>query len=70
DFATPLILEILAQLLFLFAGGMAIYVYLRCLNNEKAMRIKQDLTYNSTLQGIRIMLLSLEAAVMRLVVYG
>lgn len=45
DFATPLIREILALLLCLFAGGMAIYGYLRWLNNEKAMRLKQDLPY-------------------------
>ncbi len=38
DFATPLIREILALLLCLFAGGLAIYGYIRWLSNEKAMR--------------------------------
>jgi putative membrane protein len=47
DFATPLIREMLALLLCLFAGGLAIYGYLRWLSNEKAMRLKQDLPYTA-----------------------
>lgn len=43
DFATPLIREVLALLLCLIAGVLAIYGYLRWLRNEKAMRLKQDL---------------------------
>ena len=70
DFATPLIREILALLLCLFAGAMAIYGYLRWLNNEKAMRLKQDLPYTRTLLVISILLLAVVAAVMLLVVYG
>ncbi|MGL3818888.1 YidH family protein [Klebsiella pneumoniae] len=70
DFATPLIREILALLLCLFAGGMAIYGYLRWLRNEKAMRLKQDLPYTRTLLVISILLLAVVAAVMLLVVYG
>ena len=57
-------------LLCLFAGGMAIYGYLRWLNNEKAMRLKQDLPYTRTLLVISILLLAVVAAVMLLVVYG
>ena len=57
DFATPLIREILALLLCLFAG-------------EKAMRLKQDLPYTRTLLVISILLLAVVAAVMLLVVYG
>ena len=49
DFATPLIREVLALLLCLFAGGLAIYGYLRWLSNEKAMRLKQDLPYTRCL---------------------
>ena len=45
DFATPVIRELLALLLCLFAGGLAIYGYLRWLRNEKAMRLKEDLPY-------------------------
>ena len=45
DFATPLIREVLALLLCLFAGVRAIYGYRRWLRNEKAMRLKQDLRY-------------------------
>jgi putative membrane protein len=41
DFATPVIREALALLLCLFAGGLAIYGYLRWLRNEKAMRLKR-----------------------------
>jgi putative membrane protein len=41
DFATPVIRELLALLLCLFAGGLAIYGYLRWLRNEKAMRLKR-----------------------------
>jgi hypothetical protein len=36
---------VLALLLCLFAGVLAIYGYLRWLRNEKAMRLKQDLPY-------------------------
>ena len=36
---------LLALLLCLFAGVLAIYGYLRWLRNEKAMRLKQDLPY-------------------------
>ncbi|MBH8308755.1 DUF202 domain-containing protein [Acinetobacter baumannii] len=70
DFATPLIREILSLLLCLFAFVMAIYGYLRWLNNEKAMRLKQDLPYTRTLLVISILLLAVVAAVMLLVVYG
>lgn len=45
DFATPLIREVLALLLCLIAGVLAIYGYLRWLRNEKAMRLKQDLLH-------------------------
>ena len=47
-----------------------IYGYLRWLNNEKAMRLKQDLPYTRTLLVISILLLAVVAAVMLLVVYG
>ena len=40
DFATPVIRELLALLLCLFSGGLAMYGYLRWLRNEKAMRLK------------------------------
>ena len=49
---------------------MAIYGYLRWLNNEKAMRLTQDLPYTRTLLVISILLLAVVAAVMLLVVYG
>ncbi len=41
DFATPVIRELLALLLCLFSGGLAMYGYLRWLRNEKAMRLKR-----------------------------
>ena len=37
--------ELLALLLCLFSGGLAMYGYLRWLRNEKAMRLKEDLPY-------------------------
>ncbi len=70
DFATPLIREILALLLCLFAGGLAIYGYLRWLSNEKAMRLKQDLPYTRTLLLISILLTIVIAVVMALVLYA
>ncbi len=69
-FATPLIREVLALLLCLFAGGLAVYGYLRWLSNEKAMRLKQDLPYTRTLLVISVLLLAVVAAVMLLVLYG
>jgi cell division protein FtsW (lipid II flippase) len=56
DFATPLIREVLALLLCLFAGGLAIYGYLRWLSNEKAMRLKQDLPYTRTADQLLLMM--------------
>ena len=70
DFATPLIREVLALLLCLFAGGLAIYGYLRWLNNEKAMRLKQDLPYTPALLAIGILLALVVAVVMILVLYA
>ena len=67
DFATPLIREILALLLCLFAGGLAIYGYIRWLSNEKAMRLKQDLPYTRTLLLISILLTIVIVVVMALV---
>ncbi|VEB91467.1 Inner membrane protein yidH [Citrobacter koseri] len=57
DFATPVIRELLALLLCLFAGGLAIYGYLRWLRNEKAMRLKEDLPYTHSLLIISLMLM-------------
>ena len=67
DFATPLIREILACL---FAGGLAIYGYIRWLSNEKAMRLKQDLPYTRTLLLISILLTLVIVVVMALVLYA
>ena len=70
DFATPLIREVLALLLCLFAGALAIYGYLRWLRNEKAMRLKQDLPYTRGLLAISVILLTVAGVVMVLVFYG
>lgn len=70
DFATPLIRELLALLLCLFAGGLAIYGYLRWLRNEKAMRLKEDLPYTHTLLVISLILTLVAAVVMVLVFYA
>lgn len=70
DFATPLIREVLALLLCLFAGVLAIYSYLRWLRNEKAMRLKQDLPYTRGLLIISATLLTVAGVVMVLVFYG
>lgn len=70
DFATPLIREVLALLLCLFAGVLAIYGYLRWLRNEKAMRLKQDLPYTRGLLIISTILLTVAGVVMVLVFYG
>ena len=70
DFATPLIREVLALLLCLFAGGLAIYGYLRWLRNEKAMRLKEDLPYTHSLLIISVMLTLVAVIVMALVLYA
>jgi putative membrane protein len=70
DFATPLIREVLALLLCLFAGMLAIYGYLRWLKNEKAMRMKEDLPYTHSLLIISIILMVVAATVMGLVMYA
>lgn len=70
DFATPLIRELLALLLCLFAGGLAIYGYMRWLRNEKAMRLKEDLPYTRTLLVISLILTLVAAVVMVLVFYA
>ncbi|HCB26084.1 MAG TPA: hypothetical protein DEP74_16830, partial [Citrobacter freundii] len=70
DFATPVIREALALLLCLFAGGLAIYGYLRWLRNEKAMRLKEDLPYTHSLLIISVMLTIVVVIVMTLVLYA
>ena len=70
DFATPVIREVLALLLCLFAGGLAIYGYLRWLRNEKAMRLKEDLPYTHSLLIISAMLTIVAVIVMVLVLYA
>lgn len=57
DFATPVIRELLALLLCLFSGGLAMYGYLRWLRNEKAMRLKEDLPYTNSLLIISLILM-------------
>ena len=69
DFATPLIRELLALLLCLFAGVLAVYGYLRWLQNEKAMRLKEDLPYTRGLLVISTILLVVAVVVMGLVLY-
>ena len=70
DFATPLIREVLALLLCLFAGGLAIYGYLRWLSNEKAMRLKQDFVYTRSLKTISVAMVLIAAAVIVMVILG
>lgn len=70
DLATPLIREMVSLLLCLFAGGLAIYGYLRWLRNEKAMRLKQDLPYSRSLRVISLFMMIVAAAAMIMVLYG
>ncbi|TQI79171.1 putative membrane protein [Serratia fonticola] len=70
DLATPLIREMVSLLLCLFAGGLAIYGYLRWLRNEKAMRLKQDLPYTRSLRVISLFMVIVAAAAMIMVLYG
>ena len=69
DFATPLIRELLALLLCLFAGVLAVYGYLRWLRNEKAIRLKEDLPYTRGQLVISTILLVVAVVVMGLVLY-
>ncbi len=69
-FTTPVIRELLALLLCLFAGGLAIYGYLRWLHNEKAMRLKEDLAYTHGLLIISLIVMSVAATVTALVLYA
>lgn len=70
DLATPLVREIVALLLCLFAGALAVYGYLRWLRNERAMRLKQDLPYTRSLKAISLAMVAVAAAVIAMVVYG
>lgn len=70
DFATPFIRQLLALLLCLFAGWLAIYSYLRWLGNEKAMRLKEDLPWPHSLPAISVALTIIALAVMALVYRG
>lgn len=54
----------------LFAGGLAIYGYLRWLRNERAMRLKEDLPYTHSLLIISLILMSVAVIVMGLVLYA
>ena len=65
-----MIREVLALMLCLFAGGLAIYGYLRWLRNEKAMRLKEDLPYTRSLLVISLILALVAVVVMLLVFYA
>ncbi|MGY6027136.1 YidH family protein [Phytobacter sp. AG2a] len=69
EFATPLIRQVLALMLCLFSGGLAVYGYLRWLQNEKAMRLKEDLPYTRSLLTLSSVLMIVAAVVMGLVWY-
>lgn len=68
DFATPVISELLALLLCLFADRLAIYGYLRWLRNEKAIRLKEDLPYTHNLLSVILMIFAV--IVMGMVLYA
>ncbi len=70
DFATPVIRELLALLLCLFSGGLAMYGYLRWLRNEKAMRLKEDLPYTNSLLIISLLIISLILMIVAVIVMG
>ncbi|WP_314139472.1 YidH family protein [Buttiauxella noackiae] len=70
DLATPLVREIVALLLCLFAGIVAIYGYLRWMRNEKAMRLKQDLPYTRSLKVISLVMVIVAVTVMIMVMYA
>ena len=61
---------LLALLLCLFSGGLAMYGYLRWLRNEKAMRLKEDLPYTNSLLIISLILMVVAVIVMGLVLYA
>lgn len=56
NIAPPVIRETIALILCLCAGCIAIYAYLRWMSTEKAMRLKQDLPYSSSLKIITTVL--------------
>lgn len=69
DLATPLVRELVALLLCLFAGGLAGYGYLRWRHVEKAMRLKADLPYTRALLVISAIMLLVAMAAMFMVFY-
>jgi putative membrane protein len=70
ELATPLVREIMSLLLCIFSGGIALYGYLRWLNNEKAMRLKQDFVYTRSLKTISVAMVLIAAAVIVMVILG
>ncbi|WP_058910687.1 YidH family protein [Entomohabitans teleogrylli] len=70
DLATPLVREVVALLLCLFAGALAVWGYLRWLLNEKAMRLKQDLPYTRSLKVVSAIMALAAVAVIVMVLYG
>ena len=70
DLATPVIREVLALLLCLLAGLLALGGYLRWLRNERAMRLKQDLPYTRGLLFISLTMALVAAAVIGMVLYA
>lgn len=70
ELATPPVRAGLALLLCLFAAVLAVYGYLRWLNNEKAMRLRQDLPYTRSLRIISLVMAGMAVAVMSMVWYA
>ncbi|NDJ55664.1 DUF202 domain-containing protein [Enterobacteriaceae bacterium 4M9] len=70
DFATPLVREAVALLLCVFAGGLAVWGYLRWLRNEKAMRLRMDLPYTRALPVISAVMVLAAIIVIAMVLYA
>ena len=70
ELATPLVREMLSLLLCVFSAGIALYGYLRWLNNEKAMRLKQDFVYTRGLKIMSIAMMLIAAVVIVMVIQG
>ncbi len=70
DFATPLVREAIALLLCVFAGGLAVWGYLRWLRNEKAMRLRMDLPYTPALLVISGVMVLAAVIVIAMVMYA
>ncbi|WP_428240499.1 YidH family protein [Gynuella sp.] len=70
NLAVPWVRNLISLALCIFSGLSAGHAYLRWANNEKAIRLKQNLPYSPLLRILSIFLVLMAGIILGLLIYG